>query len=165
VVRPPLNIDYIVGIPVYPYWGWYPYPWYGASFGFGYYYGYGYAPWFYGGACWGWGFGCYYGGAPYYAPYASSYETEPEMDLAPVASNPARRLGSLRIRANEVRAHVFVDGVRVGIVDDFNGLSDHLELEEGRHKIVLQADGFRPVAKEVKITAGKTQTVRLTMKR
>jgi hypothetical protein len=74
-------------------------------------------------------------------------------------------VGSVRIRSNEVAARVYVDGVLVGVVDDFNGLSDHLELERGRHTIELKLDGFETARAEVNIKAGKTQTVRINLKR
>ena len=145
-------IPYPVYVPYYPY-----YPWYGYGWGFGYA---GYASWFYGAPYWGWGWGwggcaCGYGSSYYSSP-------EPEAEAEPV---DAPIVGSLRIRANEARARVYVDGVLVGVVDDFDGLSDHLELEKGRHTISLQADGFRTVTQEVVVKAGLTQTLRITLKR
>lgn len=156
IARPVSNVDVIIAFPYYGPWG-YWYPWYG---GFGWGYGYvGYNPWFYGATCWGWGrYGFWYDPAAYHwAPEPDTAAIEPEEEEPTV--------GTVRIRSNQDSARVYVDGQLVGIVDDFNGLSDHLELEKGRHTIELQADGFEPARTEVNVKAGRTQTVRVNLKR
>ena len=151
IARPPTHFNVIIAYPYYVPWGYWS-PWYG---GYGYGFGYGYNPWYYG--PWGWAhFGFWYSPASYYSelePETAAAEPEPPI------------MGAVRIRSNAENASVYVDGVRVGIVDDFNGLSDHLELEKGRHTIELRADGFESASIEVNVKAGQTQTVRLNLKR
>jgi len=50
-------------------------------------------------------------------------------------------------------------------VDDFDGLTSHLNVEAGTHEIELRADGYKPYAASVTIDAGKTRTERATLKK
>jgi hypothetical protein len=129
--------------PVYPYYPYYPSYWYPYGFGFGYgYYGYGYGPW-YG------GYGGYYGGGGY-SEGGGSYETE-------------TATGSIRLRASPSIAKVYIDGTLMGIVDDFDGLSNHLDLPAGQHTIELRADGYETYTGTINVIEGKTMTERVTL--
>jgi hypothetical protein len=154
------------------------YPWY--SSGLSGYLGYGYDPWGYGFSSWsrygsrydpfgypygygmfgsdpfGFGYGHQYWGAPYYVSVGDSYDDDRERD---------RTIGSLRLRVSPDTARVYVDGALAGTVDDFNGLSDHLELEQGIHQIEIRADGYEVYQTEVEVEAGKTRTARASLKR
>jgi len=152
-------------------------PWYGT--GFGYNLGFvTYNPWYYGNTRWIYGryglwydpfafypydpfyYPGYYGGSGYYGGYSgstSSYEKE--------SSAPKSAVGALRIKSNQSDAKVYVDGVLMGSVDDFDGLSHHLELEAGGHQLELRADGFQTVTKDINVESGKTTTERLTLKK
>jgi len=91
------------------------YGFYGPGIGWGYY---GYDPLWY-----GWG-----------APYAYHY-------VVPVGAIT----GGLRIEVQPKTAQVFADGYFAGVVDDFNGHFQHLNLTPGGHTIELRADGFQPL--------------------
>ena len=128
--------------PIYPYYPYYPYYYpYGYGFGFGYYSAY---PW-YG------GFGGYYGGGGY-SEGGGSYTTE-------------MATGSIRLRASPSNAKVYVDGTLMGIVDDFDGLSNHLELSAGQHALELRADGYETYSGTINVQVGKTMTERVSLKK
>ena len=73
--------------------------------------------------------------------------------------------GSIRLRANVSSAKVYVDGTLVGTVDEFDGLTHHLDLEPGTHALELRADGYQSATKDVNVSAGKTTTERLSLKK
>jgi len=79
-------------------------------------FGLGYGPWWYGPG-WGWG---YYGYAPYVVPSG-------------VAT------GGLRLEIEPKTAGVFVDGAYAGVVDDFNGHFQHLDMTPGGHRIEVRS--------------------------
>ena len=61
-------------------------------------------------------------------------------------------------------AQVFADGYYVGIVNDFDGIFQHLNLEAGPHHIEIQfAGGYEaPLAFDLYIEPGRTTTYRAT---
>jgi hypothetical protein len=73
-------------------------------------------------------------------------------------------VGSLRIKASPATAKVYVDGMLMGTVDEFDGLRHHLQLEPGLHRLELRADGYETLAKDVTVTTNTT-TLRLTLKK
>jgi PEGA domain len=162
-----------ISFPFYGPWG-YNYPWYGSGFGWGFGLGFvSYNPWYYGATSWGFGrYGVWYdpfGYAPY-GPYGYGYgygfggggygyeseDREPEDE---------RRFGSIRLRVNPKTAKVYIDGGLVGTVDEFDGLSDHLELEAGPHRLELKADGFETYTGTLIVSEGKTMTERVNLKK
>jgi hypothetical protein len=66
--------------------------------------------------------------------------------------------GALRIKVKPREAKVLVDGTFAGTVDDFDGNFQKLRLDEGSHKVELQADGFEPLRFDVLIVDGQTVT-------
>jgi hypothetical protein len=141
-------------------WGrWYP--WYAPGFGWQ---AFGYDPWSYGATYWGWGrYGLWYDPYSYYwDPFWNSVTYG--VGGAP-APKPRETIGSVRIKANPESAKVYIDGALVGTVDEFNGLTDHLELQGGRHVLELRAEGFQTATEEIVVAVGKTQTVRISMKK
>jgi len=156
-----------VSFPFYGPWGnWYP--WYYGGFGWGAGY-YGYSPWYYGATCWSWG---RYG--PWYDPYG--YCWDPTWSIGAYgygysegsgahAGRPANTMGSIRLKASPDTAKVYIDGALAGTVNEFNGLSNHLEIEGGRRSIKLVAEGYQDYVTEVMVKVGKTQTVRASMKK
>jgi hypothetical protein len=99
-----------------------------------------------------WSIGVYYGSGGYY-PYGYT----PDGYFNPV---PGHYYGGLRITGAPRQARVFADGYFVGIVDDFDGIFQHMNLEAGPHHIEIQAEGFAPVAFEVNVRPGETITFR-----
>jgi hypothetical protein len=55
---------------------------------------------------------------------------------------------------------VFVDGYYMGIVDDFDGPTEHLNLTAGPHQIEIRAAGSEPIAFNVNVQPGRTITYR-----
>jgi hypothetical protein len=109
------------------------YGFYGPAFGWGYY---GYDPLWY-----GWG-----------GPYAYRYVV------------PAGVItGGLRIEVQPKNAQVLVDGYFAGVVDDFNGRFQHLNLTPGGHNIELHADGFQPLTFSTYIQPDHTTTYKGSM--
>lgn len=115
---------------------WYAYP-YGRSFDFGYGYGYpgyGYAEFGYP------GYG--YSGYPGYV----------------------RAYGGVRIAVPQRDAEVYVDGYYAGVVDDFDGGLQQVNLEPGPHQLEVRAEGFEPVTFDVNVEPGRTITYRIALR-
>jgi PEGA domain len=154
--------------------GGYPYR-YGYGYGYpyryccGYPYGW-YSPWFgYGG--WGWNFGFSYGwGYPYpYAfagyPYAFGYPYGPYGYGFPYSGYGFYGGASLKLEVTPKTAEVFVDGYRAGIVDDFDGTFQHLEVPPGEHELVLYSDGYRTVQQKLFMSASSNQRVKYALEK
>lgn len=110
---------------------------YGSPYDYGYTYGYPYA---YGSA---YPYG--YGGYPYgYQTYAY----------------PSTAYGSVRIQGAPRNAQVYADGYYVGIVDNFDGTFQHLDLEAGPHQIEIRVPGAPPIVFDVNVRPGQTITYR-----
>ena len=73
---------------------------------------------------------------------------------------PGRPYGGLRITDAPRYARVFADGYYVGLVNDFDGIFQHLNLEAGPHRIEIQDDGYGAIAFDVYIRPGETLTYR-----
>jgi len=75
---------------------------------------------------------------------------------------PGRAYGGLRITDAPRDAQVFADGYYVGIVDDFDGVFQHLNLEAGAHHIEVRFGEYddQAVAFDVFIQPGRTITFR-----
>ena len=134
---------------------WYYSPWYYSRYSPYYYTGFGASVWglgyiwdpFWFGPGYGfsdpWGYG--YGGGG--GGYAGGYDQDE------IAGQ-----GGLRIKVKPREARVLVDGTFAGTVDDFDGNFQKLRLDEGAHKVELQADGFEPLRFDVLIVEGQTIT-------
>lgn len=121
----------------YPYDPYYLYG-YGA-FGLGAFY---YDPFW-----WGYPYGYYphgyYGGGYYYD-----------------RQDPDGVKGGLKLKVSPDEAEVYVDGYYVGVVDDYNGPFQRLNLVEGTHRIEIRANGYETLAVDVKIEPRETITYR-----
>ena len=120
--------------PFAPYF--YPY-WPGISVGFGFGYPYGY-PYYYG---YPWGY-------PYYG-YGYGYGY-------PAAPTGYSGYGGVRIEEAPKRAQVFADGYYAGVVDDFDGTFQHLNLPAGVHQIEIRQPNQPPISFEVNVQPGQT---------
>jgi len=103
------------------------------------------------------GIGVYYGAGGAY-PYGYT----PRGYYDPI---PGRVYGGLRITGAPRDAQVFADGYYVGIVNDFDGTFQHLNLEAGAHRIEIGAPGFETIAFDVMVQPGRTMTFRADMYR
>ncbi|BCS30969.1 hypothetical protein TBR22_A01700 [Luteitalea sp. TBR-22] len=98
------------------------------------------------------GLGIYYGTGGLYP-----FGTIPPAFYDPT---PGIAYGGLRIVDAPRDAQVFADGYYVGIVDDFDGAFQHLNLEPGPHRIEIHHPGFAPVTFDVDVQPGRTITLR-----
>ena len=71
--------------------------------------------------------------------------------------------GSVRLEATPKQAEVYVDGYRAGVVDDFDGVFQRLNLKAGQHDVVLYLAGYRTLTQHVYVNPGSDQRIRLTM--
>lgn len=100
----------------------------------------------------GFGFGFYYG-TPY--PYADAYPVPPPQYTSIV---PGYEYGGVRIQDAPRDAQVFADEYYMGVVDDFDGVFQHMNLVAGPHHIEIRAAGLEPVAFDVRVEPGQTIT-------
>jgi len=114
----------------------------GFSFGFGYPYGYAYGAYGYP----AYGYPAY--GYPY-AGYSYGY---------------GRPYGGVRIDLPQRDAEVWTDGSFAGIVDNFDGSMQQLNLTPGTHRIEVREKGFEPVSFEVNVEPGRTITYRTQLR-
>jgi len=130
----------------YPGWDHWYYPYYPLAYGFfwnpwvgyGYPYGYGYGA--------GYGYVGAYGG---YGAYAG----------------PTYQIyGGLRLKVQPRNAEVFVDGYFAGIVDDFDGAFQQLNLDTGPHRIELRAAGYESVSFEIRTQPDEKITYKTALK-
>jgi hypothetical protein len=114
-------------------------------------YGYGYYPYdrFYG--------GFYYGYSPYY--YSGYYGYSPYYYGSRGGYGYGYRTGSLRLLVEPRESRVYVDGYYAGIVDDFDGLFQRLNISPGRHEIMFKLEGFR--SNKVRVYVPLDQTVKI----
>ncbi|HEX5473411.1 MAG TPA: hypothetical protein VFX12_02015 [Vicinamibacterales bacterium] len=101
----------------------------------------------------------------YYGP-AYGYGYDPYAYAAPDGyfnPIPGHFYGGVRIKDAPRDAQVFADGYYVGIVDDFDGIFQHMNLEAGPHHIEIQAAGYAPIAFDVDVPAGETITYHAEM--
>lgn len=101
----------------------------------------------------------YAGRSPYGYGYPGYYSGYPSTAYGYGRSTHAR----LRILDAPRHAQVYVDGYYAGIVDDFDGVFQHLELTPGPHRIEIAAVGFAPVTFDVQAQGGRTLTYRTRM--
>jgi hypothetical protein len=73
--------------------------------------------------------------------------------------------GELRLDVTPRDAEVYVDGYYAGRVDDFDGLFQSLELEEGAYRIEIVAPGLAPLNFDVRIYPGRKVTYRGDLRR
>ncbi len=140
----------VYGYGRYPYYGYGRYPYYGYpgfsfGFGFGYpYYGY-------------YGYPYYYGAYGYPYPYAAPYP-----GYGYVVPSGAT-YGGIRIQGAPRNAEVYLDGNYVGVVDDYDGTFQRLEIEPGSHEVEVRG-GPAPLKYDVNVTPGQTVTLHANVK-
>jgi len=98
-----------------------------------------YDPWF------GWGYPYGYAAYPPYPYRYYGYDNS----------------ASLRLDVKPKETEVYVDGYYAGIVDDYDGVFQHLNLEVGSHHIEIEEEGYPPIAFDVRIVPGETITYRV----
>jgi len=99
-------------------------------------------------------------GFSYVAPYGYNYPYGYPAPPGYTPAVPGRPYGGVRIVDAPRDAAVFADGYYVGVVDDFDGVFQHMNLEAGPHRIEIQAPGYPPAVFEVNVHPGETITYR-----
>src|SRR5206468_3850537 len=66
--------------------------------------------------------------------------------------------GGIRVQGAPRNAEVYVDGAYAGVVDDYDGVSQRLDLQPGSHEIEIRASD-RPLVYDVNVTPGQTVTI------
>ena len=110
---------------------------------------YGYRP--------GWSLGLYFG-APYSAYGYPGYGYGPSAGYGYYSLVPGRAYGAVRIVDAPRDAQVLVDGYYAGVVDDYDGVFQHLNLEAGAHRIEIEIPGGPPISFDVRVRPGETVT-------
>jgi hypothetical protein len=64
--------------------------------------------------------------------------------------------GSARLQVTPRNTQVYVDGYFVGIVDDFDGNFQRLNVEAGEHELQLYLEGYRTFTQKVLLVRGRT---------
>jgi hypothetical protein len=123
-----------------------------------YYYGYrpGLTIGFYAGLGYPYGYPYYYGNPYYDSGYYAPYAYPP-----PVygRAQPSMAYGGVRVQGAPHDAQVFVDGYYMGIADDFDGPTQHLNLEAGEHDVEIRTANQTPVGFTVLVQPDQTVTV------
>jgi len=110
---------------------------------------YGYRP--------GWSLNLYFGRP--YSSYGYPAYAYPSGAYGYYAIEPGRAYGAVRIVDAPRDAQVFVDGNYAGVVDDYDGVFQHLNLEAGSHHIEIEESGEQPpIAFDVRVEPGQTIT-------
>jgi hypothetical protein len=98
-----------------------------------------------------------------YVPYGDPYTYGvPGADAPPP---PLAAVGGLRLDVKPTNASVIVDGYLTGVVDDFNGHFQHLDLVSGAHHVELDAPGYAPLRFDVSIQPRRTTTYHGTLQK
>jgi hypothetical protein len=99
-----------------------------------------------------------YPGWPWWGyPYAYGYPPAPWRLYADWETT------NVRLDVSPKDAQVYVDGYYAGVVDDFDGIFQHLTLRPGPHLIEMRKAGYRPLAVELDLYWGQSVTYRRTM--
>jgi hypothetical protein len=69
---------------------------------------------------------------------------------------PTGETGGLRLEVTPKTAEVLVDGAYAGVVDDFDGHFQHLDLTPGGHRIDVLQPGFQALTFQTYIQPGHT---------
>jgi len=84
--------------------------------------------------------------------------------LLPLAADH-RPTGGLQLDVEPRRALVYVDGLYVGLVDDFSGYYHHLEAGAGPHLVEIIAPDYEPLIVDINVSPGQTTTYRGVLSR
>jgi hypothetical protein len=137
--------------PVYPYGSFYAgYPYYGGGFAFSVGVGFGYPAYPY------YAYPYAYPAYPYgpYPPYGAAYPP------APVYYDNS---AAMHLQVTPRNTEVYVDGYYAGIVDQFDGTFQRLNIQPGQHDIELYLPGHRVLERQVYLQPGKTTDIKYAM--
>ena len=125
-------------------------PYYGGGLGL-----WGLGPYYYDPFLSGYGYSSWYSyGLPGLYPSYSTYGD------TPYPFDPQGPTGRLRLKIEPADAEVYVDGYYAGIVDDFDGRFQHLDMTPGSHHVEVRAPGYRPLQVDIIIQQRRTVVYR-----
>ena len=98
----------------------------------------------------------------YYAPFFPVYGWYPYpfAGYPPYGFYGSELTGSVRLQVSPRDAEVFVDGYYAGIVDDFDGFFQRLNLRPGAHDVVLYHEKYRPIRQPLYVAVGTDYKIR-----
>jgi len=96
-------------------------------------------------------------GAPYWYPYYRPYY------YRPYGSGYYYGYGEIRLEIKPKTAKVYVDGDYVGILDDFDSWHQRLDIEPGKHRIVVRESGFAPYVETIRVLPGRNYHIKQQM--
>ena len=120
-------------------------PYYYPRFYYPGYYGSFYDPFFF-------GYSGFYGQYPYPYPYPYPYYRYAYDNT-----------GAARLQVTPRNAKVFVDGYFAGVVDDFDGTWQRLNVEAGEHELQLYLEGYQTYTQKVLFVRGRTLKLTFAM--
>jgi hypothetical protein len=127
-----------------------------------YYRPYFYDPFFWGSYGWGWGWGVgagySYGWGPY--GYGYPYGGYGEYGYGGYGYGGYRGYSEARIEVTPKEAKVYVDGYYAGIVDDFDGWAQRLDVPPGEHEVEIYQEGYHTKRERVLFRPGKTVNIK-----
>ena len=103
------------------------------------------------------GYGGYGYGGYGYLGYGYGYP------FAPYPFDSFDDSGQLRLQVEPKNADVYVDGYYAGVVDDFDGHFQHLNLTPGSHRVEIVAPGYQPLTFDITIETHHKTTYRGTL--
>ena len=106
-------------------------------------------------------FGGYY--SPYFLGYSQWYPHPWFGSPAGPLFYPGSPFSSVRLQVSPREATVYVDGYVAGIVDDYDGTFQRLNLVPGHHEIVVHLQGYRALRQSLYLSPGSTHHVRHTL--
>jgi hypothetical protein len=86
----------------------------------------------------------------------------PSVNVIPYFSG-RRSVGTLHLQIHPSRAEVYVDGMYAGWTEDFDGASGRADLQTGRHRIEIRAEGYETLRFETRIEKSRTTVYRATL--
>jgi len=104
--------------------------------------------------------------APYYPyPWYGAYQYPVYPPPYPYAYPWSPPDASLRLEVKPKEAQVFVDGFYAGIVDDFDGTFQRLNVAPGEHDIELWLEGYKTVHQKIYLQVNNTFKVKYQMEK
>jgi len=125
----------------------------GGFHGRGFYPGYGFGYW--PGFFWGWYWDDYWGyGYPYGYPYHYGYGYGYPGGYGHYDRYSRDEMGALDLDISPGDTEVWLDGEKIGTVDDFDGWPQYLWLPKGTYDLVFYHPGYKTLARQVSVYPG-----------
>ncbi|HKY20445.1 MAG TPA: PEGA domain-containing protein [Vicinamibacterales bacterium] len=97
-------------------------------------------------------------------PVLTQWHPYPGIGFPPMPGfYPGDHYSSLRIQVSPRQALVYVDGYAAGIVDDYDGVFQRLQLVPGHHEIVVYLQGYRVLRQNLYLNPRSSHTIKHTL--